>query len=217
MRAAWCSSIPPAQIAKYWFNITGRSPEAVSRSKYVSVSVRVSPSEDLEISFFLYHFFDDEFELLFHLANRPNLATASWKSVAVWKYFFPTKNALDAKLLLLANRDAWWWQQFLFHLLLFASSNTCFTNVHVLLRWRRVLFFLVLLQGGPILSLFLPFFIVTKLYSIPVVFQISPENVAVLLFSHSTFEMLTSVVIQLEVFDATNCFPFQLFKQMRLL
>ena len=38
------------------------------------------------------------------------------------------------------------------HLLSFASSGTCLTFGHVLLRWRRVLF-QVLLQDGPILSL----------------------------------------------------------------
>ena len=42
----------------------------------------------------------------------------------------------------------------LLHLLLFASGGTCFSNVHVLLQKRRVLFY-ALSQHGPILLQFL--------------------------------------------------------------
>ena len=77
-----------------------------------------------------------------NLASNSNLATGNWKSVVVWKYcFLVIESALDASLVLLANRDAWWWPECLLHLLSFASSSTCFSNVHVLLQLGRVLFF----------------------------------------------------------------------------
>ena len=85
----------------------------------------------------------------FHFANRSNIATASWNLVVVWKYCFTVdENALDAVLLLLENRDAWWWLQCLLHLLLFASGGACFSNVHVLLEQGRVLSFVRSLYGS---------------------------------------------------------------------
>ena len=89
------------------------------------------------------------------MPTTQNLATGCWKSVVVWKYcFLVDENALDASPLLLANHNAWWWPRCPLHLLLFASCSTCLSIVHALLQKGRVLF-LVRLQYGPIILLFL--------------------------------------------------------------
>ena len=48
------------------------------------------------------------------------------------------EHVLGANLQLSANRRTRWWQRCLLHLLSFALSSTRLTNVHVLLRQRRV-------------------------------------------------------------------------------
>ena len=53
------------------------------------------------------------------------------------------------------------WQIGMRGLLSFALCSTCLINVHVLLRWRRVLF-LLHLQHNPILSLSLLLYLVTE-------------------------------------------------------
>ena len=86
-----------------------------------------------------------------HLANCSNLATSSLNCVVAWEYCLAVdEHVLDANLSLSANRCAWRWQWCLLHLLSFASSGSYLTNVHVLLRQRRVLC-LALMQDGPIL------------------------------------------------------------------
>ena len=77
-----------------------------------------------------------------HLANCSNLATSSLNCVVAWEYCHAVdEHVLEANLSLSANRTAWRWQWCLLHLLSFASSGTYSTNVHVLLRRRRVLCF----------------------------------------------------------------------------
>ena len=112
MRAIRCLSTPPAQIVKYSL-ITLWVSRSRSRSKYVSVSVRVFRAEDLDnilssstiILVKILNYFD--------LANHSNLATASWNSELGWKYsLLVDERVLDANLSLSANRDAWWWYVF---------------------------------------------------------------------------------------------------------
>ena len=90
------------------------------------------------------------------MPNHSNLATGFRKSVWLCGSIasLSTKDALDALLLLSANRDAWWWLQRLLHLMLSALSSTCFSHVHVRLQQGRDLFY-DRSRYGPILLLFL--------------------------------------------------------------
>ena len=85
-----------------------------SRSRSVSLSGRFFRSEDLMGLQYS------------HIANRSKLAIVGWNLVAAWEY-----------CLSLCQQHVLGFR-FLGHLLSFASSCTYLTDVHVLLRWRRV-------------------------------------------------------------------------------
>ena len=130
--------------------------------RYVSVSVRVFRSEDLVLSFLPLPSFPMTSLNQSIVANHSNLATGCWKSVVVWKYcFLVDENVLDTILLLSAIRDAWWRPRCLLHLLLCASSCSCYFNVHVRLR-RGCVLFLVRSQYGPIIFPFLRWYLPTE-------------------------------------------------------
>ena len=121
---------------------------------------------------------------LFHLANRFNLATACWNFVVVWKFSILVDETCSRCQSLVFGKLQWR----LLHLLSFASRSTYLTDVHFLLRLRRVLF-LVLLQGGAMLLLCLQLYLGTE-DSVDTIRLFIIAGNCVCIF-HSTIVMLT--------------------------